>query len=262
MFLLQILFYAVYKVHSLSLSNIGDNSMVNRSRLALVGGFLALTLLTGTTALAQGGGGGGGGRGGGGRFGGGMMMGRGGGGLQLLTMKEVQTELKMTQDQIDKATAKQQEMMQQMRDARQNGGTPPDPAEMQKTQEKAVADILNADQLKRFKQLQLQREGVQAFNRKEVAEALKLTDDQKTKIKDIQKKEADDRTAAMQGVDFRNMTPEDRQKLMDKNMEMQKASNDQILAVLTDDQKKTWKDMQGEPFKFPAAGPRRGGGGG
>ncbi len=39
---------------------------------------------------------------------------------------------------------------------------------------------------------------------------------------------------------------------------MRKQTEDKIAAVLTDDQKKQWKDMTGAPFTFPA-GPGPGG---
>ena len=72
----------------------------------------------------------------------------------------------------------------------------------------------------------------------------------------------------MQGVDFQGMSADDRAKLMTKMQDIQKASGDKMLAVLTDAQKTQWKEMQGTPFTFPAPTPggpgggRRPGGGG
>jgi hypothetical protein len=92
-----------------------------------------------------------------------------------------------------------------------------------------------------------------------VATELKLTDDQKDKIKEIQTQIGEDMRTAMQslGVDPRNMSAEDRAKMNAKRNEINKAANDKIVALLTDDQKKSWKDMQGDPFKFPQGPPPR-----
>ena len=55
---------------------------------------------------------------------------------------------------------------------------------------------------------------------------------------------------------------DERQKMMTKMRDAQKATGDKIEAVLTADQQKQWKEMQGAPFKFPAMQPGRGGPGG
>jgi hypothetical protein len=235
-------------------------------RRNVLGAVLALTVLSVVTvgaANAQGGGGGGGRRGG--MMGG--MMGRGG--LGMLRIPEVQKELKMTPDQIAKVDTKQQEMRSAFQ-AGQGGGQGGDPeerqkrmAEMQAMQTKAVTDILNADQQKRYHQLELQQQGTMALaSRKDIQDELKLTDDQKTKIDDIRQKAMDDMRSSMQGVDFQSMTAEERQQMMTKMREAQKSTSDKIEAILTDDQKKQWKDMQGTPFKFPPMQPGRGGPGG
>src|SRR5438045_2753386 len=60
---------------------------------------------------------------------------------------------------------------------------------MQKVNEdlrKSLADILKPDQLRRFNQIEIQSSGPGAFaNNTRVVEALKLTDDQKDKIRSI-----------------------------------------------------------------------------
>lgn len=198
----------------------------------------------------------------GGRRFGGMMGGPMGGGLMLLSIPQVQQELKMTQPQIDKLQAKQQELRQAMQEIFQGGGGPPSsPEEREKIfarirelQDKALADILDTRQLKRFRQLELQRQGPSALARKDIADELKLTEAQRGQIQTIQQQTGEAMRGAMQGVDFQNMTPEDRQKLGAKMQEIQKAAGDKILAVLTAAQRTQWKAMLGEPFKFPEMG--------
>lgn len=185
-----------------------------------------------------------------GRRGGGRGFGQNQG-FGLLRNKSVQAELKMTQPQIEKVDAKQQELQQQMRDLFQSSQGDPNAmqanrAKMQEMQNKAVADILDTTQQKRFKQIEYQQMGAQAFTRPDVADALKLTEDQRAKIRSIEQESFQQMREAMQGVDRQNMTDADRQKLAS----LRKATDDKVVAVLTDAQKAQWKQMQGAPFKL------------
>ena len=122
---------------------------------------------------------------------------------------------------------------------------------MQDLQDAAVADIL----LARYKQLELQQQGPVAITRKSVATELKLTDDQQKKVADIQTQAEADRRAAMQGIDFQNLSDDDRKTLMTKMQDARKTEGDKLLALLTDAQKAQWKDMQGTPFTFTPGAP-------
>ena len=147
-----------------------------RVSTAMLAAVLAIGLVTSAGAQGQGRRGGGfGGRGG-----------FGGGGLMMLRSADVQKELKMTQPQIEKLDAKQQEVFQAMQDARQGidfqNMTDEQRQAFQKKmgdiQTKAVTDVLDTTQQKRFHQLELQQQGGGALLRnKEVAETLKITDD-------------------------------------------------------------------------------------
>lgn len=180
-------------------------------------------------------------------------------GIQMLRIPAVQTELKMTPDEISKIDAKQQEVRTGMQGLYQGGFAQMTSEERQQRadkvaelNDKAAADILDATQQKRFLELELQRQGPMAIMRKSVATQLALTDDQQKKLADIQTQADSDRRDAMQGMNFANMTADDRQKMMTKMQDLQKAQGDKILAVLTDAQKAQWKTMQGTPFTFPA----------
>jgi Spy/CpxP family protein refolding chaperone len=171
--------------------------------------------------------------GGGGGFGGGPMF--------LLGQPSVQKELKLSDEQIKKIkdlSDKQREAMQGVaRDERR--------AKMQelaKANNKAIGEILKPEQMKRAKQLALQQQGTRALSNPEVAKALKLTDDQQEKIKDIQAKA---REAA--GTGQRGDRSEEATK---KRAEARKATTEKVMGVLTPEQKTTLKDLQGEPFKF------------
>jgi Spy/CpxP family protein refolding chaperone len=206
--------------------------------------FLATVVLA-SSAAAQGRGG----RGfGGGGFGGGMM---------LLRMPEVQTELKLTDEQKTKLT----EMLgQQRRGGRGGGGQfggqsreerQRQLAERRAEQQKQLAAILNADQLKRYRQLELQQQGPAALQETAVQDELKLTQDQKTKVEAILSEQRD----AMR--DLRQSGAGDREAMRSKTAELRKKTSEKLEAVLTEEQKTQWKAMLGAPFTFPIAPARR-----
>lgn len=210
------------------------------------------------------------------------------GGFNLLESKEVQQELKMTPAQVTKLQA----ALQQLRPSRPGGafagpalqpapgkgpaptplpgrGTGPnaggrpqvseqDREQRRAAQEKAIASVLNAKQLKRYHELEYQRQGATALSRPEVAAQLKLTDSQKKQVASIIEKARDEQRSAMQGVNFQSMSQKDRQALFTRLQTAQKATNDKLTALLTATQKKQWTAMQGAPFKFPTPAPRNG----
>jgi Spy/CpxP family protein refolding chaperone len=206
---------------------------------------LAATMMLASGAFAQRGGGFGFGRGG---F---------GGGANMLRIPEVQTELKLTDEQKTKVT----DLLQKLREQRQGQGQnfqDLSPEERQKlladrraAEDKQLADILNADQMKRYHQLQLQQQGYSALADKSVADQLKLTDEQRTKIQGI----LDEQRAAMR--DLFQSGGSDREAMMQKMQGIRKQTDQKIAALLTDDQKNQWKEMTGAPFTFPAPAPPR-----
>jgi len=197
----------------------------------------------------------------------------------LLMMPEVQKELKITDDQkaqLDDLRAEQQKNFQaafsgfdprsmqdlseeertkKMAELRTKG------EELSKQVDEKVGKILDDSQMKRLKQLQIQREGVGAFNRPEVIAKLALTDDQKDKVKQIQ----DGARPQGRGAFNPDATPEERQAAFAKMQESRAKALKDILAVLTDDQLMDWTELTGKEFKFPQGpmgGMRFGGPGG
>ena len=203
-----------------------------------------------------------------------MMGGMGGGGLMLLGMPEVQKELKMTPAQTEKAKAKQDEVRKATQEAFQKAGgfqALRDMSEEDRTklfgsiqdlQKKALDEILtDPAQKKRHRQLELQQAGSGALMMKDVQESLKINDEQKEKIGEIQMAQGAAMREVFQslGVSPQDMTDDDRKKMGEKMAVVRKETMTKCVAVLTADQAKQWKEMTGEPFKFP---PMRGFGGG
>ena len=131
----------------------------------------------------------------GGRGGGGFGFGGFGAGLTfaLTTNKPLQDELKVDQDQVTKlndALAKvRTDLADDMAKLRDQNATQEDRTKIFKkmadANEKAVETVLKPDQVKRLHQIENQQAGLRMFDKDNVKTALKLTDEQKEKIKGI-----------------------------------------------------------------------------
>jgi hypothetical protein len=169
--------------------------------------------------------------------------GRGFGGmgtLFLLGQKSVQEELKLSGEQVKMVTQlqeKQRESFQGLRDLSQEERRTK-MQEITKVQNEAIAKILKPDQLKRAKQIALQQQGPRAVNNEEVAKALKVTDEQKEKMREIQRESFE----KLRELGFDEDKAKEREAL-------QKETNGKMMAVLSSEQQAKLKEMQGEPFK-------------
>jgi Spy/CpxP family protein refolding chaperone len=175
---------------------------------------------------------------------------RGGPGF-LLTNPGVQKELKLTDEQVTKVREALAKVREDHRDDLEKLRDPDLPREdrgklIQKLNEantKALAGVLNADQAKRLQQITLQVQGVQAFNDPEVQKRVKLTDDQKDKLQKIGQGSREKMRELFQESG-------DMQEVMKKMNELRKEVLTKAAGVLTDEQKKTWKEMTGAPFEL------------
>jgi Spy/CpxP family protein refolding chaperone len=174
--------------------------------------------------------------------------------IYLLGQKSVQEELKLSEEQVKKITElqeKQRESFQGLRDLSQEERRTK-MQEMVKAQSEAVAKILDAKQHKRAMQISLQQQvkfGLAfALNNEELAKSLKVTDEQKEKIREVQ------RSAFEQMRDL-GRDEEGRKK----REELMKTANEKVEGALTSEQKTKLKEMQGEPFKGEIQRPQFGG---
>lgn len=220
--------------------------------------------------------------------------GRGGAGFGLtawLKNDAFVKELDLSKEQVEKATEALTKVQEDLRDQRpqfQRGGGFNEEAmrefqakmtEYQKkvneANTKALSGILKPEQVKRLKEIQLQVRlaptgmggfgfggggALAVYNDPEIQSALKLTDDQKTKIKDISEELGKEMRGIFQpGGDFQEAR---------KKMEgLTKEATANVNKVLTSEQKKTFEEMKGKEFDvsklMPQGGPggRRGPGG-
>jgi hypothetical protein len=111
-----------------------------------------------------------------------------------------------------------------------------------------VDEILDDKQTARMKELSLQRRNVEALEDKEVAESLKLTEEQGKKLIDIRNEAADKQDAIIQEA---IKSGGDRSKIREKIEELRKELGDKALAVLTTEQREQFDKMKGAKFNFP-----------
>jgi Spy/CpxP family protein refolding chaperone len=206
-----------------------------------------------------------------GRFGGGP------GGGSLLENQSVQKELKLSDEQIKKVKDITQSIREKHREELDGLFKQGPQADREKMQEvfkaireettKALADVLKPEQSKRLKEITLQDQGARAFNDEEVQKALKLSDEQKEKVKTINEDAAKERQQLFPrggggGAGGRRADPGAFEEMQKKMAALNKETMEKVTAVLTDDQKKAWKDLTGEPFQVkrepPRGGPRGG----
>lgn len=184
---------------------------------------------------------------------------------RLLGMAEVQNELKLEGEALEKVTAFADEAQQKFRDEVQmirDQGLSEE--EMREEMTAAVeqfsakgkeelAKLLTPEQMKRFNQLLLQQQGPTAVLQPEVGDAIGFSAEERA---DLQAK-VDELNAANREK-MQQLSQDDReqfQRLMEEN---RKAVSDLIASTLSEEEKQKFEELKGAPFTFPA--PQRGGG--
>ncbi len=219
---------------------------------------LAIGLIAGNVAMAQG-----------------QRRGRGGFGpgmfrqspAMLIGREEVQKELKLEGDQVAQANAIRDEMFQGFR-----RGAPGEQLsdeerakrreeQQKKTEElnKKAMGLLKAEQASRMKQIEIWVNGVvlALTENADVTKELSLTDDQKGAVKTISEEADKKRQELFSGV--RGASEEDRRKIFEQMGTLTKETESECMAVLTDDQKAKFDKLRGPKFELPRFGGPGGG---
>jgi tetratricopeptide (TPR) repeat protein len=115
---------------------------------------------------------------------------------------------------------------------------------------RAMKDVLSPEQAKRLTEIELQAKGLWAFGEPEVMKALKLTPEQSAAVE-----VAGDRVAHQaQEVSGLGLEPAKWQAEVGKRIgPPMRDGLTAVLAKLSDEQKKAWRDLAGEPFDFGKA---------
>lgn len=113
--------------------------------------------------------------------------------------------------------------------------------------EAALAEILTPAQLRRLPQIALQCQGPRALHEPDVVNTLKLTADQRNRVRVIEFE-----ALALHGNGSRRGAPPS-----DESDDRARATLQSMLAVLTTEQLSQWKSMTGRPYEGPLFFPRR-----
>jgi hypothetical protein len=177
--------------------------------------------------------------------------------------KSVQEDLKLEKGQVEKIQAALQKVrdshpedFEKLRD--RNTGREERIRLMQKINEAnaaAVREVLTPGQMTRVGQIQNQQRGAALFEDPDVQKSLKLSDEQKGKIKALNDDLRREMREIMQGV---RGNPEGFADAMKKLNARRKETMEKVLAVLNAEQKKAAKKMLGEPFEVRFEAPRTG----
>jgi hypothetical protein len=191
----------------------------------------------------------------------------------LLSMPEVRTELQVTTEQASQIDSVLQAAREQLGGGnfQQQQGLSDEERQKQRDERRAkaevvqkeaeakVATILNADQMKRLDELRVQRDGVNALFREEVAAALALTDEQQQKLQAIRDEGRQAGQRGQGGQNPQDLTDEQRRALFAQALERRAKTEADMTAVLTDEQQAALNAMKGTEFQFPQRGFGRGG---
>ena len=174
----------------------------------------------------------------------------------LVFRDTVQEELKLTDEQKEKLDEHFRELLadamqffQKLQGLKGEEREKEHKAYRQKMQEKltpVLKETLKEDQSKRLRQLGLQQEGAFALwhGDVEIGKDLKVTDEQRKQfmaiVQEFQKKVGPLIKEAQSGGNH--------EEIRSKVMKIRKEHEGKIEAILTDAQKKQWKEMLGKPF--------------
>lgn len=176
-------------------------------------------------------------------------------GQSLLINQSVQDELKLSKEQKDtvaeaakKASQKIAARMKDVPEARRAQALRAVLKEVSEETDRALAGVLKGSQRKRFTQIKTQLRGPHAFSDPAVQKALRLTEEQKKRIKAI-----DAETTQKYREQTKNLDRRDPKRAALAHQRDQEAMT-RIAAQLTPPQKQTWTDLVGERFQIKRQG--------
>lgn len=162
--------------------------------------------------------------------------------LRVLALPQVQDELKLSAD-VKAEVQKHADSLQGLYGGLQNLSQEERQQKFQEIQDKTKAAVeqvnavLSKEQKERLDQIVLQARGTQALMDEKVSSELKMTDDQRQKLSQVQQQS--------------RQQFQDAQGDQEKIAQIRKSSREQALAVLTEEQRKQFEKMQGAKIELP-----------
>jgi hypothetical protein len=175
---------------------------------------------------------------------------QGAGQLYLLSQPAVRDDLRLTEEQRTKVKELSARLdKQRMESFRDFGRLAPEERrqrflDLARANDAEVRQILGQEQRGRLRQIALQLQGTGAFREPGIAAALKLTAEQRERIRTI------DEETFFSMLERPRPGP-GRGDPWKAHEEKLRAAGERILAVLTEQQRKRWRELTGAPFKGP-----------
>lgn len=179
-------------------------------------------------------------------------------GIGLLQVEKVQVELKLTDDQIQKATEISEKLSEEMRELymsvpreqwRERGDDLRKKVnEIAKTAAMKMAESMDEAQKNRWLEVALQARGPAALPDDYLVQHLKLDDAQVKKLNDLNVAQREKMFEMFRQARDQGLSREENAK---KFTTLVEEMNQQRLDVLSDDQKAAFQKMQGGKFEFP-----------
>ncbi len=110
---------------------------------------------------------------------------------------------------------------------------------------RAFGGVLDETQMARYRQLDLQARGWTVFADPEVQKALNLTDEQRARLRELA--DTSDRTVR----ELTDAARTNRDEAVRKYGDFRTRTQEAINAVLTEEQRRAWNRLTGEPVTFP-----------
>ena len=162
--------------------------------------------------------------------------------VMLLRQASIREELKLSQGDANKIEqfAKQQwtkaKEINKLPEAQQDAKF----KALAKENDQFIDQNLKKEQRQRLKEIELQFAGLLCLTRPEIAKQLKLTDEQMKRVPVMQKEGRQE----LEDLLYTARLEERKEKVA----ELRKTSREKMQKLLTDDQKRTWAQMQGKQF--------------
>ena len=172
--------------------------------------------------------------------------------VTFLSTREVQTELKLEEDQSQKIDAISAELTRER--ARLTAEYNAKLSELNKKSADDALALLSDAQRRRMEQLRLQQQGLRVFNTNQVAEKLGLSQEQRDEIAKLTRSVPSfgrDRGTAIPPPTQTTPAADRFRQIVEEANKRAEETREKILAVLTPEQKANWSEMTGESFKFP-----------
>jgi Spy/CpxP family protein refolding chaperone len=165
----------------------------------------------------------------------------------VASLDEVQTDLKLTDEQKSEIETINDDTRGKMRDLFSDGG-PPDMEAFQKLGQEAAAQVekaLEPAQFTRLQEITLQVNGASSLNDEAIRTKLHFTNEQTTKYEEARDANREAMRDAMD--DLGDASREERRAKMD---ELRKSADERLLAVLTPEQKTEFEALKGAPLEI------------